>query len=255
MNRRVDEQRRAFEKVYGAGDDRFAFHDSADPLMRYVRDRRLNVALGRLAQSCPTGWTGWSALVVCGGVGGEGSFLANAGFTRVTVSDISPVAIEACRLRDPRLTGEVMDAERLAAPDASYDLVLVQDGLHHLSRPAEGLIEMLRVARQAVIVIEPYDGLVQKLLSEEWESNEGATTYVFRWRRRFFQEVVYSYLGAPPADLGIIRLWDQNVYVGRWAARFGRGGREKSVARATYAALRPFDRFGNAMVAVVVLRP
>lgn len=39
-----------------------------------------------------------------------------------------------------------MDAESLDAPDDRYDLVLVQDGLHHLSRPVTGLMQMLRVA-------------------------------------------------------------------------------------------------------------
>ena len=150
MNERVDAQREAFEKVYGAGDEHLAFHDSTDPLMRYVRDRRLSVALRRLVRSCPAGWRDWSALVVCGGVGGEGTFLHNVGFAPVTVSDVSPAAIEACGRRDPRLVGKVMDAESLDAPDGSYDLVLVQDGLHHLSRPVTGLTEMLRVARRAV---------------------------------------------------------------------------------------------------------
>lgn len=253
MNERVDAQRVAYEKVYGTTGDRFAFHDTQDALMRYVRDRRLHTALRRLARSSPDGWRDWSALLVCGGVGGEGTFLRRAGFSRVTVSDVSAAAIEACRRRDPCLHGRVMDAEALDASDRSYDLVLVQDGLHHLSRPVSGLTEMLRVARRAVIVVEPYDGLVQKLLGDEWEINEGAANYVFRWKRRFFEESVYSYLGAPPSDMEVIRLWDQNVYVGGFAARFGRGGRGMAVAEAVYAALCPFNRLGNAMVGVVAL--
>ena len=256
MNRRVDAQRAAYERVYGTGSRHdMSFHDSTDGLTRYVRDRRLTAALRCLARLVPGGWRDWSALVVCGGVGGEGSFLFNSGFPRVTVSDVSAAAIDACRQRDARLHGRVMDAESLDAPDSAFDLVIVQDGLHHLSQPVTGLTEMLRVARRAVIVIEPYDGLVQKFLGDEWEVNEGDTNYVFRWKRRFFKEAVYSYLGAPPLEMDIMRFWDQNVYVRRAADRMGRGRGRLVAARAMYATLHPFDRLGNAMVAVVVLRP
>ena len=73
-------------------------------------------------------------------------------------------ALDVCKARDPRLDTRQMDAEALDVPDNSYDIVLVQDGLHELRRPVLGLTEMLRVARRAVIVIEPHTGVVAGLL-------------------------------------------------------------------------------------------
>ena len=64
-----------------------------------------------------------------------------------------------CRSFDERLKTRVLNAEEMSeVEDGSYDLVLVQDGLHHLPRPTLGFTEMLRVARIAAIVIEPHSG-------------------------------------------------------------------------------------------------
>jgi ubiquinone/menaquinone biosynthesis C-methylase UbiE len=76
----------------------------------------------------------------------------------VTVTDFSQHALEICRERDPRLETRLEDAEHHDLPDESFDIVLVQDGLHELRRPTIGLTEMLRLSRVITIVIEPYDG-------------------------------------------------------------------------------------------------
>ena len=94
-----------------------------------------------------------SALVVCGGSGMDGEFLARQ-CARVISSDISLGAAQRARERANRhgvdIDVVVADAELLPFPDRSIDLVYVHDGLHHLDRPLEGLGEMARVARQAV---------------------------------------------------------------------------------------------------------
>jgi SAM-dependent methyltransferase len=101
---------------------------------------------------------GSTALVVCGGSGMEAELLARAGAT-VTCSDVSPGAVHRARERarryDFELTPVVADAERLPFADASFDVVYVHDGLHHLERPDVALAEMARVASRAVSVSEP----------------------------------------------------------------------------------------------------
>jgi ubiquinone/menaquinone biosynthesis C-methylase UbiE len=229
------------------------FHDTADPLVRYLRDRRLRVALDAALRLTGRSPGQMSALIVCGGVGGEGTYLKNIGFRDVTVSDFSEEALAICRARDPRLQTVLLDAEQADLPDASFDVVLVQDGLHELRRPAVGLTEMLRLSRRAAIVIEPHQGLVARLFGTRWEYHEGVANYVFRWSRHDLQDVVFSFLRDPAVVVNVTRLWDHNVVVGR-VARFAGGGRlGLLLARTTYFALDTlFAGLGNMMVAVIV---
>jgi ubiquinone/menaquinone biosynthesis C-methylase UbiE len=135
--------------------------------------------------------------------------------------------------------------------DGEYDLVLVQDGLHHLPRPALGLTEMLRVARRAVVVIEPYDALVARLIGTTWEQHDEAVNYVFRWTSSAFAAVTRSYVGQA-ADVVDARLWDHGAAVHR-AVRVLPDAAQFSAARLVYGALRPFNRMaGNQFVGAVV---
>lgn len=254
MNEGVEHQRRAFEKAYqGYEPGRWDFHDTPDRLTRYLRDRRLSIALAMLREHMPDPYGSLSALVVCGGVGGEGTFLASEGFVEVTVSDFSDTALSICQARDPRLRTLHLNAEAIELPDESYDLVLVQDGLHHLTRPTLGLSEMLRVARRAVVVIEPHSGIIGRIFGTTWEQEEDATNYVFRWNKHLLREVTYSYLVNPDVVVRVKRIWDHNVLMARITSvvkprRFAVG-----VARASYGILDTLARpLGNMFIAVVV---
>jgi glycosyltransferase involved in cell wall biosynthesis/SAM-dependent methyltransferase len=101
---------------------------------------------------------GASALTVCGGSGMDAEFLARAGAS-VTSSNISLGAAGRVRERSQRyaldIQSIVADVEPLPYADASFDLVAVHDGLHHLDDPYAGLSEMARVARRWVLVSEP----------------------------------------------------------------------------------------------------
>ena len=99
-----------------------------------------------------------SALVVCGGSGLDAELLARRGFA-VTTSDISTGAavraLARARMRGVEYRSIAADAERLPFADASFDLVFVHDGLHHLLDPYAAIAEMTRVARVAVSITEP----------------------------------------------------------------------------------------------------
>jgi len=109
--------------------------------------------------------SGATVLTVCGGSGMEAELLARRG-ARVVCSDISLGAARRARERARRhgvdLTPVVADAEDLPFADASFDVVYVHDGLHHLQRPDAALAEMARVARRAVSVTEPADAAVTR---------------------------------------------------------------------------------------------
>jgi ubiquinone/menaquinone biosynthesis C-methylase UbiE len=246
----------------------WAIHDTADPVMRYLRDRRLRIAVDALTTETGLAPEQWTALVVCGGVGGEGSYLANRGCRSVVVSDFSAHALEICARRDRRLRTRQLNAEALDLPDNSYDVVLVQDGLHELRRPVLGFTEMMRVARRAVAVIEPHGGIVARLFGRVWERHEDhypeavageaaadrvGENYVFRWNAQFLTDVARSYLMREVSDVKVIRFWNHQPVVGRVAGLAGNGRLGLAAAHATYGLLdRTLWWMGNNMVGIVI---
>jgi ubiquinone/menaquinone biosynthesis C-methylase UbiE len=247
----MNPQEDAFDNIYSRDSSQWAFHYTKDPLTRYLRDRRLNIALDLIEQIGRISLATQSALVVCGGVGGEGTYLCNRGLVDVTISDFSAQALHLCNKLDPRLKTLQLNSESLDLPDNSYDLVLVQDGLHHLSRPVLGFTEMLRVARKAIVVIEPHFGFAGRLLGTTWEQQGDATNYVFRWNRAVLEQSTRSYLLSDSAEVKAMRLWDHNLVVGKMVNHLPQRNR-LFAAKCFYKTLEPFSSFGNMMVGVVL---
>jgi SAM-dependent methyltransferase len=253
----ADAARAAYDASYGrSARSDWHFHDTQDPLVRYLRDRRIRLAMKQAAAMTGRAPRELTALVVCGGVGGEGTYLKNLGCRSVTVSDFSSRALEICRARDRRLETHLLDAEHADLPDGCFDVVLVQDGLHELRRPTVGLTEMLRMSRLITIVIEPHDGFVGRLFGTRWEFHEGVANYVFRWNGPLVESVTHSFLRAPDVSVGVTRLWDHNVVVGRVARLAGGGAASLMAARAMYFLLDAvLAGLGNMMIAVIVQNP
>jgi ubiquinone/menaquinone biosynthesis C-methylase UbiE len=255
MSDGVKMQRERADRVHGdPTEGLWDYHYTSDPLIRYLRDRRLHRALKELDKRGRLDVAKQSVLLVCGGVGGEGTFLANQGFADVTVSDLSEKAMELCRRFDGRLKTRVLNAEAMSqVEDGSYDLVLVQDGLHHLPRPVLGFTEMLRVARTAVIVIEPHAGLVARAIGRQWEVSGEAVNYVFRWNRSILEQATRSYLLRDDADVIPYRFFDHNLMLNRAVQRLPlpRKG-QVLAAKAIYGLLRPAAPIGNMMVGIVL---
>lgn len=68
--------------------------------------------------------------------------------TRAAGIDLSPRMVEVARARlEGSARVQVADAEHLPAGDASVDLVICVDSLHHYPDPAAALAEMHRVSR------------------------------------------------------------------------------------------------------------
>jgi SAM-dependent methyltransferase len=109
---------------------------------------------------------GCSLLEVCCGSGMMAEKFALAG-AAVTGIDFSPAAIARARERARRYRFDasfiVGDAENLAFPDRSFDVVAVHDGLHHLEHPERAIREMARVARHAVLILDPARAALTRL--------------------------------------------------------------------------------------------
>lgn len=144
-------------------------------------------------------------LVVAGGDTDKNAFQA-CGFTNVVISNL-----------DERMVGNefapyewaFQDAENLTFEDESFDFCVVHQGLHHCHSPARALLEMHRVARNGVLLFEPYDNLLTRVgirlkFGQEYEvaavsanglrfggvANSHVPNHVYRWTEREIIKVV-----------------------------------------------------------------
>lgn len=226
----TDRQAAHFEATYAGGHRQHVV--STDPLVRYLITWRLHEAVTRLERHVGPVSRDASVLFLCAGEGAEGSTMADMGFTNITVSDLAQSGADAAMARDPRLKAIALDAERSDLPDASYDLVVVQDGLHHLQRPVAGFTEMLRIARTAAFFLEPHDSLAGRRIGMDWEEHDDAVNYVFRWTTRLVEEVASSYLGRDAFDNLSFSFWHHNVVLDRLGQKLGGGDRGLKMVKA-----------------------
>ena len=166
-----------------------------DRLSRWLTAWRLSVAIQKMLKATNHINKNSSILILGCAEGYEGTILSDLGFADVTVSDLSEVAVKVALARDKRLRGCSVDIENCSIPSESFDVVIVQDALHHLPRPVNGFTEMLRIARHAALFLEPHDSLAGRHVGRTWEKNGEAVNYVFRWTKSLVQNVTCSFLG------------------------------------------------------------
>ncbi len=206
----LDRQRELHNKVYATGSREHVI--SGDLSTSYIVSWRVRASLERLLKASKGQINSDSTiLILCSGEGMEGSILCDLGFTNVSVSDLAELGVRAALKRDARLKGFVLNAQMVDLPDGSFDVVMVHDGLHHLPSPVQGFTEMLRVAKKAVVFLEPHDSIVGRLIGTQWERNGSAINYVFRWNRRLVEQVTSGYLGPDAFDNLSFSFWHHNL--------------------------------------------
>jgi hypothetical protein len=95
----VEMQRERANRLHGdSTEGLWDYHYTRDPLIRYLRDRRLHRALKELDKRGRLDVSKQSVLIVCGGVGGEGTFLVIRVFDDSIGS--SEKALELCHRFD-----------------------------------------------------------------------------------------------------------------------------------------------------------
>ena len=95
-------------------------------------------------------------LTIGDGKGGkEAIFLKELGHD-VTATDICPEVLSEVYRRALIDKYTQADVENLQFADDEFDIVMAKETLHHLSRPYVGLYEMIRVAREGIVIAEPH---------------------------------------------------------------------------------------------------
>jgi len=104
------------------------------------------------------------------------------------------------------------DAQGLNLLDESFDFAFVADGLHHCSSPHRALLEMYRVARKGIIVVESRDSMLMRTantlgLSPLYEveavvgsdfsgggvDNSNVPNYIYRWTEADFKKALRAF--------------------------------------------------------------
>lgn len=107
-------------------------------------------------------WNGrW--LTIGDGIGTDANWLLGQGAEAVA-SDIGDALLKRAHNEGFIREFRRENAEHLQLPDNSFDYALCKEAYHHFPRPFLAVYEMLRVARRAVILIEPQDPLQQSAL-------------------------------------------------------------------------------------------
>jgi len=172
-----------------------------------------------------------SDVLVLGGSAEDGRTLHRVGFTQVTLSNLlDPKPSEQADLDDAGMRSVKVDAEAMELADNSYDLVLAHEMLHHCRSPHKALLEMLRVSRRHVILLEPNNSLAMQLLlrlrfSFPYElpaviassfqtggvRDSSIPNYIYRWNAVDVYQTAASYLAEFDFDLYTQGYWDFNV--------------------------------------------
>lgn len=130
----------------------------------------------------------------------EARFLMKHGAGQVLPSNYDPTLLkEAQRLGYIEKYAEE-NLEKLSFADDSFDFVCCKDTLHHLLRPYLGLYEMLRVAREGIFLIEPFDhsfaasALYQTRPDAPYHDfEEEAGNYVYSFSERELEKLCVSH--------------------------------------------------------------
>ena len=144
----------------------------------------------------------------------EANYIINKGLN-VVASDISGYLLELAKERGLIEQFAVINVESIPMQADSVDYILCKETYHHLPRPYLGVYEMLRCARQGVVLIEPIDVLLKvpmllflkntldrinpRLINKIWRNRfsfEPVGNYVFKLSEREMEKLAMG-IGLP----------------------------------------------------------
>ncbi len=131
-------------------------------------------------------------------------------FSKRKFSNVTIVNIDAEELSEVKnYPTSIQNFNCLSFADNSFDFVFVSAGLHHSSKPHAALLEMYRVAKKGIIVVEARDSWLMKALGllnySKFEfgtvqrinkggvDNRCIPNFVFRWTEREFIKTLCSF--------------------------------------------------------------
>jgi SAM-dependent methyltransferase len=165
----------------------FHFQGPTDNLDVWRQYRLMEPVLERLSYTRERSWL----TVGDGAYGLESIRMTRSGFTNVFPTDIDGKLLEVAKQRGLIDKYGVENGEQMSFADESFDYVLCKDSYHHMPRPMIALYEMLRIARNAVVLIEPQDPWIDPPIAEQQEraGYESVGNYIYTVSKRELTKV------------------------------------------------------------------
>lgn len=93
---------------------------------------------------------------------GDGNFGRDAHYliengAQAMATDLNNPSFELAKASGYITDFKIENAEKLSFADESFDFTFCKESFHHFPRPYMALYEMIRVARKAIIILEPHD--------------------------------------------------------------------------------------------------
>lgn len=149
------------------------------------------------------------SVLVCGGGNNDKYVFENLDFKNVTISNLDS-RTEAKNFLPFKWSFQ--NAECLSYDNNSYDYVIINAAIHHMSNPHKALTEMYRVAKKGVLAVESRDSILMRILeklqlTQTYEhdavffnnckyggvNNTEIPNYVFRWTEREVEKTIQTY--------------------------------------------------------------
>ena len=129
--------------------------------------------------------------------GHDARYLLDQNIHNVTASDLDDSFLKVSHEQEFIKDFSAQNAESLTLEDNSVDYILCKESYHHFPRPYAALYEMIRVARKAIIIIEPQDPISKMpallyLANLLGRINDRMINKI--WKNRFSHETVGNFV-------------------------------------------------------------
>jgi ubiquinone/menaquinone biosynthesis C-methylase UbiE len=150
---KYEQETRSIKKILHIEDP---FKGLLDSIGNWRRSRMLD--FGKIFLDVDGEKQSW--LTVGDSLGHDANYLRESKFENVVASNIDESNLKAAAERGFIKDFSKVNAEAIPFDDNTFSFVLCKEALHHMPRPYLAIYEMIRVAVDAVVVIEPCDPLV-----------------------------------------------------------------------------------------------
>jgi len=167
------------------------------------------------------------SILVLGASSDEANLFHKLQFKKVTLSNIDLSQLKGAQKYNFKLI-KVDFRNLFKLKNNSYDYIAVHASIHHTSKPHNTLLEMYRIAKHGILIIESNDSFIMRLsvklnFSEDFEKSavnestygEGVDgsnvpNYVYRWTEREIKKLFYSY--QPDKKINIFFNYQDNIF-------------------------------------------
>ena len=167
------------------------------------------------------------SILVLGASSDEANLFHKLHFKKITLSNIDLAQLKGAEKYNFRkIKIDFRNLYRIK--NSFYDFVVVHASIHHASKPHNILLEMYRIAKLGILIVESNDSFIMRLavklkFSEDFEKSalnyktyvggvDGShiPNYVYRWTEREIKKLFYSY--QPDKKINIIFNYQNNIY-------------------------------------------